>query len=848
MAASWHRNSKGCITDIDWSDWTVRDRHIDPYLVWADITNFAGFSSPTGAYVGDYHDKWPFIIELTRAGLPAPDQTGNCANNGAPWVCGLMQIPGVYLLAGAGQDTPQIWSKHITARVSPSVLEHVLCSPEVVRIQLGLPRIPATLETKITGGLPIGGKAPRVVVGIIDDGCAFAHPRFRHSSGSRSVVRYLWDQDPDRMADNNYWSELQDIGYGAELTPATLLRALAGGNDPDSLTPYELTRYGRVRFDEETHSTKLLDPQGMPLSGQHLSSMTHGTAVMDLAVGYPPPLREQVALAPRLPDAMGGERLNLGKMMKRLPENELCGEEGDRWRAAVDQGDNVDVVFVQLPARCVMDTSGGSLAVHVLDGLHYIIERAVRLPYNDEEPSPGQSADFINNIVIANVSYGAIAGGHDGTSILEGAMAELTASRTPLSIVVAAGNANRSRTHARLILTPGGDPKAFIWRIGPDNPRDAFLEIWFPHADEDGRPINPAFLRSMSLSIEPPGMDPLPIISLGDVAWFGEGPSALTREGASTVLAGVVFCNTVAQSTKGTMALIAVSPTRLPARDGSKRQAAAPHGDWTIFVKFNSVAVKDLPRVRVHAWTERDDMIYADRRPQQSSIVSDDPIPETTEFMPETSRVIRRGMSIGGDEWAAQALQPDYSMGSVAGSHRQKEDFWFLDSEPRSVVAVGGYRLVDGEMARYSSGGPERLASSLDERSSLFGPLPRDEKHDGSKTRLRPDVDAPSDVGIAVRGLRVAGTRSTQVVRLSGTSAAAPSVTRALVNYFSAYKFQEVKEDFPFSIDFVKCHDRLARLLFGDIRCRAEAAEDVSRPVPTPKMDDAFRKGRRRIR
>ena len=85
--------------------------------------------------------------------------------------------------------------------------------------------------------------------------------------------------------------------------------------------------------------------------------LAHGTHVLDLAAGAPP--ESDPALSPK-------------------------------------------IIFVQLPSYAVDDTSGGSMVPHVMDALAYIRNRV-------DHRAP----------IVVNLSYGSMAGPHDGSTILE---------------------------------------------------------------------------------------------------------------------------------------------------------------------------------------------------------------------------------------------------------------------------------------------------------------------------------------------------------------------------------------------------------------------------------------------
>lgn len=133
--------------------------------------------------------------------------------------------------------------------------------------------------------------------------------------------------------------------------------------------------------------------------------------------------------------------------------------------------DRADVVYVQLPEAALADT-GGNWSTYVLDGLHYILGVA------------GEDA-----AVIVNLSLGAFAGPHNGSSALERAIdaciAERSADGKPkLHVVVAAGNAyeviddqtgKAVPCHARVVLKPG-ESQEIGWMVPPGSDSEHFVE------------------------------------------------------------------------------------------------------------------------------------------------------------------------------------------------------------------------------------------------------------------------------------------------------------------------------------------------------------------------------------
>ncbi len=186
-----------------------------------------------------------------------------------------------------------------------------------------------------------------VVIGIVDDGIAFAHERFRKIVNAIPVsrVEYWWLQDGTLHGNVPFGCELLKAEIDQLLTTCTH----AGAVDEDEL--YQ--RAGLNDFQLEGHKSAAW-------------RAAHGTHVMDLAGGFDPD----------------------------------------------PPFDNRPIVCVQLPIRVTADTSGASLFPYVPLAMTYIVNRALQIG--------------VSRVVI-NLSYGRIAGPHDGTSPLEDAIETLVA-------------------------------------------------------------------------------------------------------------------------------------------------------------------------------------------------------------------------------------------------------------------------------------------------------------------------------------------------------------------------------------------------------------------------------------
>lgn len=149
----------------------------------------------------------------------------------------------------------------------------------------------------------------------------------------------------------------------------------------------------------------------------------HGTAVLDLFAGVPPG-------APR--DAAG----------------------------------SAPIVAVQFPSAQARDTSGAGLRPFIRDALIFVLARAAELAGKGPPPP-----------VVINLSYGLVAGPHDGTHQIERDIAELLGPHDHVHLVLPAGNSALTQCHGRFNLAPG-EVAVADWLILPDDRTPSFAEIW----------------------------------------------------------------------------------------------------------------------------------------------------------------------------------------------------------------------------------------------------------------------------------------------------------------------------------------------------------------------------------
>ncbi len=287
----------------------------------------------------------------------------------------------------------------------------------------------------------------RVVTAVIDQGIAFAHPRFCHTTGTR--IAHLWQQDlmsgggiPDSAAltkaaiDAALKAAMTDtpgLELNAGAIDAGVLAARAQGGDEDLV----YRAVGRLNFSVD----------GFKPLGRRRS---HGTHVLDLAAGENP--RSDGALRP--------------------------------------------IIAVDMPEEAVGDPAGSSLSIHAVWGLMYILMRAEAMRDAGEKLP-----------VVVNLSYGPHDGPHDGSSLFEKFADALISlfdgnSDTPLRIVLGAGNFRQSRAHALFELQVDG-VQTLHWRLQPGGLTPSFMEIWLPTANGAAVSVTLRSPRGEQVSVSP---------------------------------------------------------------------------------------------------------------------------------------------------------------------------------------------------------------------------------------------------------------------------------------------------------------------------------------------------------
>lgn len=302
-----------------------------------------------------------------------------------------------------------------------AVKEIQLCAPLKSPCLLGWEpgqQIPALANPPIEP--PEGGWPPgTVVVGIIDDGIAFAHERFRNADGT-TRVECFWRQDGPHDPTSptvEFGSEICKRDHGGKPGIDRLLRESTVGGSVDEETLYR--RAGLIDFAEP--------------GGKHKAAAwraAHGTHVLDLAAGADP----------------------------------------------AENVDNRPIVGVQLPTSVVEDTSGAGLEDKLLRGIRYILDRADAMS-GDGDPLPVVINFSWGTIAGPHDGTSSLELGLDREIVRQRKRPlriVLPSGNSHLSRCHAAVKFPPE-------VDPDAGLVELCWRVQPDDKTPSFLEIWLPH-------------------------------------------------------------------------------------------------------------------------------------------------------------------------------------------------------------------------------------------------------------------------------------------------------------------------------------------------------------------------------
>lgn len=654
--------------------WLLSTRAVDPYTLWALQTGLRQFMGPDG--------KLPdldFMLELD-----APYAPGSAAWQ-ALHRLKFALVPGIYRRALPGSDTP---SRFVTLRLSTRGLNlddvegrvhELMFLKGVERIQIGFPRPPQRDSSAPRSGASQrirwhGPRPPTLVLGVMEDACPFAHAGLANGWQSTRVAA-IWDQSSARPGKKGHGRAPAQLGYGTQLLQAQLNRLLS--------------RHGTARGVDE--QAVYADPQSrQPLLVRGRGS--HAAAVYGLLAGARP----------------------------HVPSHRSAVETSDEGPVlpctshSASPATEAPIVAVQFPIEEVTLAGGRWLSVRALDGLRYLVDASRQLAPPGKAPLP----------MVVNLSYGSVAGAHDGTALLECAMDELCEKHTQLALVVAAGNAGGTRrdalgvdnlayapsgAHAHHHLPPQGKVEV-SWLVPPNKPIESYLELWFNVPDLNAGDAPYLGRDEVRIQATSPIGETLLLEQCPGMA-FNETESRKTHS-------GLLMFPRVSQSQRSSMALLVVSATQI-----SSTRIEAPAGVWRIQV--TNLGPRHL---QLDAWVERDVIPRGERRGQAARL-------------------------IGNADGSPDGLTDDNTLNNIGTGN--------------SVFRVGALMsLRDGTgslmISPYSS-------TAAPQANGL-------------------EYSAVADGSTASPGVRVSGNLSGTVLRMNGTSVAAPQAARRLADFMGSGK------------------------------------------------------------
>ena len=450
-------------------------------------------------------------------------------------------------------------------------LMEVLACPALVRVQLGFPV--GKFEVDTTDGdnstfapkdvLPEPNKRTkeRVVIGVIDDGAAFAHESLRENGSITATrVALVWNQSiRTGLLNRTFWQNFEDPNedpkdawYGAAMGKPQLEKAM----------------YASVRNGEVDEVKCYADLRKRTESRRSLRSReSHGAAIISMFAGS----------------------LDAGNGIARRPED----TSGLRARALDDSASKAPIILVDLPFEVTGISSGRWMPVSALDGVRFIVSQA-RSRY--------VAATDGNVPVVINISSGSSAGAHDGSSMFESALEELLKQDIQLAVTLAAGNSRLANAHAEIVIEPHKDGEIIV-RVPPDKRSETYAEFWPEWIVEDGVAQSDDYSQ-VTISVTPSGQKLATTLSPGDGEW-------VLVDHEQKPIAGMKFAANAVQSINRPMALLVVAHTLV-----HEWRPYAPYGNWV--VKCHNGSGRKL---RIRAWIERDEVVFGVRQPQSAHFV-----------------------------------------------------------------------------------------------------------------------------------------------------------------------------------------------------------------------------------
>ncbi len=325
--------------------------------------------------------------------------------------------------------------------------------------------------------------------------------------------------------------------------------------------------------------------------------------------------------------------------------------------------------------------------------------------------------------LVINLSLGVLAGPKDGSGFVEDWLEQEikrfieVSDNAPIRIVLAYGNAYRNRQIAVQEIEPN-ETAELEWRLQPDDRTDSFIEIRAKRAE------------GLEWSLQPAGRKPkfaaLPRAGQHRELDLGRGTvAAVLRDGQ--------------EQSASTSLLIAMRPTA--SLEGGP---LAPQGAWCLALK-NSGKKKLVVTLQI----QRDDTPRGYRESGRQSFFDHEAVGSLDAELKDYVGLGDSPITTEGTHSSYAGLASENPCVYSVGAARSSVSWALLDQ----------HRGVEHPPAYYSSAGTTRKTLSKS---------------------VGPDLSAFADEGNFLTGIQAKGLLTGSSARLSGTSAAAPQVTRSL--------------------------------------------------------------------
>jgi hypothetical protein len=370
-----------------------------------------------------------------------------------------------------------------------------------------------------------------VIIGVIDEGIAIAHERFRRAGGIGTRILSHWQQGGD-------WADQPHLPFGRELMQAGIDGLMGGVLNVDE-----------GQFNQDAGLADFTDPFG-PRWVE--TAAPHGTHVADLAAGCDP-----FATDPDL----------------------------------VRLRDRAHLITVELAPRISIGPGGSFLEDCAIWAIRHIVDTADAIWEAQHKGKPGNGFAVVINLSYgfnAGPKAGTLALQKYVRVLNDRRDQE---KRAPVRLVMPAGNENLAQGSAILGGRREGEKKSLNWRIQPEDRTSGYAEVWTDpdlEATGDDATATEADTAPPPIWLMPPGGPDGPGTagSAGQVCDLTDGATGdvvariyCRRSDSRTDVAGLD-----AKVYGATGYILCVAPTwRLD-------QTAAPSGAWRISLGQGSLA------------------------------------------------------------------------------------------------------------------------------------------------------------------------------------------------------------------------------------------------------------------